>query len=283
MFEFLLMAAPAAPPPPAAVVLVQEGESAQEAVDAILDEYEAKRREFFDAYRAAEDDAAREKVFEELYPKAAEYIPRLWKVIEAHPRTEAAASALAWIVQNDEGGADRARAVTRLLEEHAGSEVLGDLCMHFERDFPGGKSSLLSIFEKSPHRDVKGKALYHLAAWHLEAANLARTFAEADEETRASYTGYYGDEAVAFLREASPDELRAEAERLYERVVAEFADVENWRGTLADAAKGALFELRHLQIGMIAPDIEGEDIDGVPFKLSDYRGKVVVLDFWGDW
>ena len=27
----------------------------------------------------------------------------------------------------------------------------------------------------------------------------------------------------------------------------------------------------------------GEDIDGVPFKLSEYRGKVVVLDFWGDW
>ncbi len=36
-------------------------------------------------------------------------------------------------------------------------------------------------------------------------------------------------------------------------------------------------------IGLLAPDIEGEDIDGVTFKLSDYRGKVVVLDFWGDW
>ena len=38
-----------------------------------------------------------------------------------------------------------------------------------------------------------------------------------------------------------------------------------------------------LQIGKVAPDIVGEDIDGVKFKLSDYRGKVVVLDFWGDW
>jgi hypothetical protein len=32
-----------------------------------------------------------------------------------------------------------------------------------------------------------------------------------------------------------------------------------------------------------APEIAGEDLDGVPFRLSDYRGKVVLLDFWGDW
>ena len=33
----------------------------------------------------------------------------------------------------------------------------------------------------------------------------------------------------------------------------------------------------------LAPEIQGEDIDGKRFKLSDYRGKVVVLDFWGHW
>ncbi|MHC4830376.1 MAG: peroxiredoxin family protein [Planctomycetota bacterium] len=33
----------------------------------------------------------------------------------------------------------------------------------------------------------------------------------------------------------------------------------------------------------MAPDIEGEDLDGVSFKLSDYRDKVVLLVFWGDW
>lgn len=38
-----------------------------------------------------------------------------------------------------------------------------------------------------------------------------------------------------------------------------------------------------LEIGKVAPDIEGTDLDAVPFKVSDYRGQVVVLDFWGDW
>jgi hypothetical protein len=36
-------------------------------------------------------------------------------------------------------------------------------------------------------------------------------------------------------------------------------------------------------VGQLAREIEAEDIDGVKFKLSDYRGKVVVLDFWGHW
>ena len=29
-----------------------------------------------------------------------------------------------------------------------------------------------------------------------------------------------------------------------------------------------------------APRIEGEDLTGKRFKLSDFRGKVVLLDFW---
>ena len=36
-------------------------------------------------------------------------------------------------------------------------------------------------------------------------------------------------------------------------------------------------------IGEMAPEIEGVDLDGVEFKLSDYRGQVIMLDFYGDW
>jgi len=38
-----------------------------------------------------------------------------------------------------------------------------------------------------------------------------------------------------------------------------------------------------LEVGDTAMEISAEDIDGKKFKLSDYRGKVVVLDFWGNW
>jgi hypothetical protein len=36
-------------------------------------------------------------------------------------------------------------------------------------------------------------------------------------------------------------------------------------------------------VGNVALEIEGEDVDGHFFRLSDYRGKIVVLDFWGNW
>jgi thiol-disulfide isomerase/thioredoxin len=53
--------------------------------------------------------------------------------------------------------------------------------------------------------------------------------------------------------------------------------------TFGQMARQELFELNHLNVGDVAPDIVGQDLDGATFRLSDYRGKVVMLDFWGQW
>ncbi len=34
------------------------------------------------------------------------------------------------------------------------------------------------------------------------------------------------------------------------------------------------------EVGQPAPDISGPDLHGQPLRLRDYRGKVVLLDFW---
>ena len=38
-----------------------------------------------------------------------------------------------------------------------------------------------------------------------------------------------------------------------------------------------------IAVGSPAPDIEGMDVNDKKLKLSDYKGKVVMVDFWGNW
>ncbi len=38
-----------------------------------------------------------------------------------------------------------------------------------------------------------------------------------------------------------------------------------------------------LAVGSVAPNVVGQDANGEEFQLSEYRGKVVMLDFWAGW
>ncbi|MBX7138015.1 MAG: TlpA family protein disulfide reductase [Oligoflexia bacterium] len=38
-----------------------------------------------------------------------------------------------------------------------------------------------------------------------------------------------------------------------------------------------------MQAGDLAPNFKGFEIGGRPFSLSDYRGQVVLLNFWATW
>ena len=65
------------------------------------------------------------------------------------------------------------------------------------------------------------------------------------------------------------------------KLMAVVAEVED--KNLASQITSAIDEREKYGIGCTAPDIAGVDLDGVSFKLSDYKGKVIFLDFWGDW
>lgn len=77
-------------------------------------------------------------------------------------------------------------------------------------------------------------------------------------------------------------ELDSEAYRAARAAILAAAEkVEDAR--LRSQLEGAIDLREKLADGAVAPDIEGIDIDGVAFKLSDYKGKIIFLDFWGDW
>ena len=106
------------------------------------------------------------------------------------------------------------------------------------------------MIAENPNADVQAQAL-------LARANLVLESRSKDKPGDEARSG-----AIADVRAALS---RAESE------------------TLKAQLTGIIFEQDHLQVGMASPEIEGKDLDGVDFKLSDYRGKVVLLDFWGYW
>jgi hypothetical protein len=86
--------------------------------------------------------------------------------------------------------------------------------------------------------------------------------------------------------EAKRDRLVAEASKALETAKEKYQDVKIGDTLLAPLIRSQLAGLKNigqLVAGKPVPELAGEDLDGKPFKLSDYRGKVVLLDFWAHW
>lgn len=289
MLEVLLAigaALPVAPCPPVLQEPIEAGDAGEatpeEQLAAISSEFDAAMQAFQEELRKKprEEQAA---FYEESRPDPEPYAARMLALAEAHPETEAAVNACLWVVNNAKEPATSARALDRLVAEHADDDGMVGLCRSLERRYADGAGYLEAFVERSTKNEIKGAACYSLGKLLMGSAQLARRIPGMSDEERTAYEGYYGADLIAGLAKANPGELEKRAVECLERVRAEFPEGEHWRGSLGKAAEGDLYQLRNLQVGMVAPDIEGEDIEGVPFKLSDYRGKVVVLDFWGHW
>ena len=140
---------------------------------------------------------------------------------------------LVFVVQSARGR-EKKQAFEILKAHHMKSEALGDVCMMMAYDTSADSMDFVrQLRESSPHTDVKAKATFTLAQM-LEHSKKAE-----------------------------------EARPLYEEVIAKYADVAGMRGTLGVSAKAAIFEMDNLSVGKVAPEIEGEDVDGVAFKLME--------------
>ncbi len=95
----------------------------------------------------------------------------------------------------------------------------------------------------------------------------------------------YGADEASFrsVRAWNPDDLARQSEAMFVRAAKRYADVSDFLRIVDMGAHAKLFANPNLGIGKPAPEIIGEDIEGNPFKLSDLKGRVIVLLFWGDW
>ena len=87
----------------------------------------------------------------------------------------------------------------------------------------------------------------------------------------------------SFAKYCGNNERDEKSIRCFELLKEHFGDLAFGDSTYAVAADNATYFLKNLAVGKEAPLFAGEDTDGVLFRLEDYRGKVVMLRFWGDW
>jgi hypothetical protein len=239
-------------------------------------------------------DAERLQFIGETYRKRNGLAVEFVALAESHPRDPIAVDALiraVWQVNSTPwpvglvGHDDAlARAFALLQRDHLRSDRLGPLCERVASGFCSEYETFLrSVLRESPHRQVRGQACLALAQY-LNNRLQRLALIEEQPELAGEFEGLFGREYLARLRRQDPVRAAREAEALLERAVTEFGDVKLPDGeTVAGRAEAALFEVRHLAVGKEAPEIDGVDQDGQRFKLSDYRGKVVLLDFWSEY
>jgi hypothetical protein len=256
-------------------------------VEAIADEHNAAMEAFYGLYRAAKTDAERQALAETTSPPdVTPFRLRMRALLEQNAADAAGFEGLKWLLNNVALGEDPALDVKLLETHHFASERMADVLKSLQyANNPAASALLVRLGNESPHKNVRGRALMVQAEVATEQAGLiAAVQAAGDEPDRAQFVQYFGEEEVARLAQLDAIESEARAVQLYEVVLRDYADVPSGRkGLIGETAAASLHELRNLVVGKPAPEITGEDIQGVAFKLSDYRGKVVMLDFWGHW
>jgi hypothetical protein len=154
--------------------------------------------------------------------------------------------------RNERGNTSVRDALNTLLDSHVKSPMMLDVVkelMTFERSL--GKDNVLSALaqcvEKSPHAEVKAWAVFAQYANVLQSSEVS-----SDEYKFAKQT------TLAAAREFGSKSALSKVLSI-------------------EAAREKLIE------GGASTDVIGKDLDGVEFKLSDYKGNIILLSFWGHW
>jgi thiol-disulfide isomerase/thioredoxin len=226
----------------------------QEAFDKLAEELEEKMA-------AAEKPADSQKVL-------ADYAKKFLAHAREHAKGPSALDALLTVLTFDRGkGKDspRAEALKVLEKRYVKSEAIAP---HLRRLVHMGDELfdlVTDVARDGADKRTRALAFRALISVRNRTVRMAEAI-EKNEKTRAAYEKALGKEKVALMIENAPK---------YER------EIKTYRQVLSSGElKGILPDV---SVGARAPETVAVDLKGEKVKLSVYKGKVVVLDFWATW
>jgi thiol-disulfide isomerase/thioredoxin len=213
-------------------------------------------------YDAAEGAKAKDAAIEKFTAIGSAYALKFYKLAEEDPKDDVGYDAALEAFRLGKPNTAQ-KAVDLFLSVHLDNPKVKNVLQLFASNAEAGHAALRMISEKAKDNDTKGQATYYLGEGLLNAADYPST----------------GKPLKAEAREAK----FREAEGILYKAAKEFGEVKVNRSTVAKEVDGQIYFLQNLTVGKTMPAAESQDLEGKKVKVSDYRGKVVVLDIWATW
>ena len=232
-------------------------------------EYKAALAEFAKEVRAAKSDEERQKLRDEKSPNP-KFFKQFFDIAEKNAKDPCAIDALALALRASGGPRagkenDFNKVIALLEKDHLKSEGI----LKVVRGLGGALDDpsiefLRNVLANNPSRRVQARACEALAQCFAQRVEVAGEL-KADAELRGALEKALGKEFVEKLA-SGVDGFKKAGEGYAKASKEKYADV-----------------FPDLSVGKTAPEVISQDLDGKKVKLSDLRGKVVVLDIWATW
>lgn len=250
-------------------------------VKALLPGFE---KEFAACKTDAEREAVRLRAADETDKLRFAAAAKVLELVRPHAADPAAVEALVWVMMSS-NGAEATQAAALAAKHHlSNASVIDAACRTQETPKGWAEPLLRTLLASELPKAARARVLYSLATVRQRRSQFPALLATITPTQLALMERIYGKDTVAEYRKLDAVKAEADALDLFAELRDKLGAEESPARVRYDSlAKAAIFEIQNLSVGKLAPDIVGEDTDGVKFKLSDHRGKVVVLTFWGTW